>query len=160
MYSPVHATAGLLIATAIPHPAIGIPVALLSHYALDMIPHGDTHFGYWVKEPGRAHRILIVEIIDLGTAAAMTAWLVAIHPEKAWWYLVAAAIAGILPDLIWGTRFVLQKIAPPIPLVTNFLAWHDRLHSVRHARARDDISFRAGVIYQAALLAVVLIFRL
>ncbi len=68
MYSPVHATAGLLIAEAIPQPEIGIPLALFSHYVLDAVPHGDSHFGPWLSHPGATHRIIITEVLDLGTA--------------------------------------------------------------------------------------------
>ena len=41
MYSPIHATTGLLLATAIPNPALAFLAGVGSHYILDAIPHGD-----------------------------------------------------------------------------------------------------------------------
>lgn len=160
MYSPVHATAGFFIARAIPNPVLGLAAAVASHYLLDAIPHGDAGFGPWLKNPGRVHRIIIVETLDLGTAALMIAYLVAVHPDRSAWYLIAGGIAGILPDLLWGVRWLLDAAGQQIPLVTACLHAHDRWHSWGHAQAKYDLPFRAGVMYQGALLALVLLLRL
>ena len=160
MYSPVHATAGLYIAALVPDPLIGLPLAVASHYMLDAIPHGDTGLGPWMTADGKRHRILTVEGIDLGSAALMVSWLVIMHPNIAPWYLIAGAIGGILPDLLWGTSFVFSKFLPPIPVITPLLHWHDRVHSWGHAKVEDDVPYRVGLIYQGLLLAVVLMLRL
>lgn len=160
MYSPVHATAGLLVARAIPNPIIGIAAALTSHYVLDALPHGDSHFGPWLTEPGVRHRVMVVESLDLGSAALMVAYLVVTHPDRSLWYLIAGAIAGILPDLIWGLRYVLDRVKVTLPVITRLLYAHDRLHSWGHARAKYDLSFRAGLITQGIALAVVILLRL
>jgi len=44
-----HALVGGAIAAAIPNPAIGIPLAAISHPVLDMIPHWDFGLG-WKKK--------------------------------------------------------------------------------------------------------------
>lgn len=157
MYSPVHATAGLLIVAAIPDPLVGLPLAVASHYLLDAIPHGDSGLGPWLTTTGKHHRIITVEGIDLGTAALMVTWLVATHPATPVWYLVAGAIAGILPDLMWGTSFMLKKLPFTIPIITSFLGWHDRMHSWGHAKPKYDIPYRAGLIYQGVILGIVLL---
>lgn len=160
MYSPVHATAGFFVALAVPNPAIGLPLAVASHYLLDAIPHGDTGLGSWMTVTGSRHRLIIVESIDLGSAALMVGWLIATHPAAAPWYLVAGAVAGILPDLLWGTSYLLGKLFRPIPGLTRLLHWHDRGHSWGHAKPKYDLPFRVGLIGQGLILALVLLLGL
>ncbi len=160
MYSPVHSTAGFFVARAIPNPVLGLAAAMASHYLLDAVPHGDSGFGPWLTGGHSARRIVTVEALDLGSAAMMTAYLVATHPDRPAWYLVAGAVAGILPDLLWGFRFVLEKLRWRIPLLSAFLHLHDRWHSWGHAKANYDLPFRLGLIYQGTLLAGVMLLRL
>lgn len=160
MYSPVHATAGFFIARAIPNPVLGIVAAVASHYVLDAIPHGDAGFGPWLTAPGVGRRVVIVEGLDLGSAALMVAYLVATHPDRSAWYLVAGAAAGILPDLIWGARYLLDRLRLNIPGLTRFVHLHDGWHAWGHAKAKYDLSFRAGLIFQGVLLGLVLLLRL
>ncbi len=159
MYSAVHSSAGLFIARAIPNPILGIAAAIASHYLLDAIPHGDTGFGDWMMSQNASQRIAVVSMIDLGSAALMVSYLVATHPGQAAWYLIAGAIGGILPDLLWGLRFIVDKVHP-LPITSPLLHWHDRLHSWGHAKASYDMSFRAGLLYQGALLGLILGLRL
>lgn len=46
MTATAHALVGGAIATAIPNPVIGLPLAALSHPLLDMIPHWDFGWGW------------------------------------------------------------------------------------------------------------------
>lgn len=52
MTATAHAVVGVVLAAAIPNPLIGIPIAILSHIPIDLIPHWDagTHFD---KKTGR-----------------------------------------------------------------------------------------------------------
>ena len=160
MYSPVHATAGFFVARLVPHPVLGIVAAVASHYLLDAVPHGDSHFGPWLKDLGRRNRIVAVETLDLGSAALMVTYLVATHPGRPVWYLVAGAVAGILPDLVWGLRYLLDTWRWNAPVIGWLLHQHDRLHNWGHAKASYDISFMAGILSQAIVLGAVLILRL
>lgn len=160
MYSPVHATAGLLIARAIPHPVVGLAAAVASHYFLDAVPHGDSGFGQWLTGPGAGRRIFVTEAFDLGSAALMVWWLVATHPDRAAWYLIAGAMAGILPDVLWGLRFIIDRPGWRVPILLPLLLWHDRLHSWGHAKANYDLPLWAGLTYQGGILAAVLLGRL
>lgn len=50
MTATAHALVGGAIAAAIPNPAIGLPLAALSHPILDMIPHWDFGLGWRKKK--------------------------------------------------------------------------------------------------------------
>lgn len=156
MYSPVHATAGLCIALAAPSPWVGIPLAIASHYLLDAVPHGDSGLGAWMTFNKGVRRIIAVEFFDLGAAALMVSFLISMHPEQSPWYLLAGAIGGILPDLLWGARFVLDRIGR-FRFISHILHVHDQIHAWGHAKAVYDIPFRTGLLAQGLLLAAVLL---
>lgn len=158
MYSPVHATAGVLLAAAIPNPALGLVAAFSSHYLLDAIPHGDEHVGPWMTGANAASRVAAVETADLGLAALMTAALVATFPQHTAGYLVAGAIVAILPDLLWGGAFLLEQVAG-LKKVKTALSWHGRWHTWIHARPSYDVPFGVGLGYQILVLFIVLWFR-
>lgn len=160
MYSPVHATAGLLIAQFMPNPVAAFLAGVGSHYLLDAIPHGDTGVGDWLRGGHAKRRIVTVETVDLGLAAIVTLALVAGHPSSWWLKLVAGAIGGIVPDLLWGARFVLDSANIKIPGLTRFLHWHDRWHSWGHARHPYDIPFVAGLVVQFVMVSSVFLLHL
>lgn len=160
MYSPIHAATGLLIAQITPNPAVAFLAGMASHYVLDAIPHGDTGFGSWLTGGHAKRRILTIETVDLGMAAIVVLALVATHPTQWWLKLVAGALGGITPDLLWGLRFVLDSAHITIPGFTRFLHWHDRWHTWGHAKHPYDIPFAAGVVIQLVTLASIFLLHL
>lgn len=159
MYSPVHATAGLLIAQAMPNPTAAVLAGVVSHYLLDFVPHGDTGVGPWMTAKSPWARIALVEVVDLGLAALVILQLIARHPTAPALILAAGAVGGILPDLLWGLRFVLEKLRWPLPLLLPFLRAHHRWHSAVHCSKQRDIPLLAGLAYQAILVAAVFLLR-
>lgn len=160
MYSPIHGSVGLLLAQFTPNPVVAFVVGIASHYVLDAIPHGDTGIKDWLHGGHAKRRILTVESLDLGITAIVILSLVSSHPTQWWLKLVAGAIGGILPDLLWGVRFVLDSRGITLPIVTRFLHWHDRWHSWGHAQHRYDIPFAAGIVLQLVALSVIFLLHL
>lgn len=158
MYSPVHATAGLLLATVMPDPISAFVVGAGSHYLLDAIPHGDTGLGSWLTGGHAVRRIVTVESVDLGLAAIVVLGFIANHTGQRWVKLVAGAIGGVTPDILWGMRYMLDRNHIQIPLLTPFLHRHDRWHNWGHAKHRYDVNFTVGLITQAVLLFLVLLY--
>lgn len=160
MYSPIHASAGLLLAQFMPNPAAAFFAGVVSHYILDAVPHGDTGLGPWLTGGHARRRIVTIETIDLGLAAIVVLSMVERHSATWWLTLVAGAVGGIMPDLLWGVRFVFDNQGWRIPLITRFLHAHDRWHSWGHAKHPYDIPFAAGIVIQAILLASVFLLHL
>jgi len=59
LYTP-HFLVGAVILKYIPNPAIGLPLALLSHIALDLIPHNDFDI-----KPGMTIRDVLFGLIAI-----------------------------------------------------------------------------------------------
>ncbi len=96
-----------------------------------------------------------MESVDLGLAAIVVLTLVASHPNQGWIKLVAGAVGGITPDLLWGLRLVLDRRGWRIPWLTPFLHRHDHWHSWGHAKHFYDVPFVVGLVIQAVLLSLV-----
>ena len=131
-----------------------IPVflaAVLSHLALDAVPHGDTGIGHWVhSSPDRKtklSRLLPMSIAD--QLLALIVFLILLRspafasiPVP---LLLAGAIGSMFPDYLTGLRDLCRK-AP---------AWLETLHRFHerfHFRGHDPFSIRGGLIFQTLLV--------
>ncbi len=111
-----HALTGALIAMTIKQPALAIPLALLSHFLLDVIPHYNppdvhrdnytSHSDSWqrkMKDPyfkiivGSDMVFLLVSLIFLPQAAS---------DIVAPWITFTCMIAAIIPDFFGGFQFI------------------------------------------------------
>lgn len=93
-----HTLTGAVIGAAIPNPIIAIPLAFLSHFVLDAIPHfdgkidhGSTKFMYYLA-------------IDCGLALALLITIFGLRLDN-WPLLIACGVAGASPDLMWFSRW-------------------------------------------------------
>lgn len=131
-----------------------VPVFLasvLSHLALDAIPHGDTGIGHWVhSSPDRKtklSRLLPMSIAD--QLIALIVFLVLLRsPAFAAVplpLLLAGAAGSVFPDYLTGLRDLCKKAPPGL----EFL---HRLHDRCHFRGRDPFSIAGGLIFQTLLV--------
>lgn len=102
-----HTTTAVLIAVTVKQPEIAVPLALASHFVLDVIPHHgeDLRFergsaNFWPKVAGDALLSLVV------VALAVLAW-----PHQGA-IITACALAAILPDLLWPVAWHVQHKGP------------------------------------------------
>lgn len=125
--------------------------AVLSHLALDAVPHGDTGIGHWVhSSPDRKtklSRLLPMAIVD--QVLALIVFLILLRsPALAsvpFPLLLTGAIGSMFPDYLTGLRDLLKH--PPVWLETLH-----RLHERCHFRGRDPFSLCTGLIFQALLV--------
>jgi hypothetical protein len=99
-------TAGV-IAITIKQPALVAPIALASHFVLDMIPHYGSYPPY-ARGTQAYYRIILVDGL-LSTLA----YLVIIHlwPQ----YLLAISVGvffSLLPDLLWPLALYVKQRGP------------------------------------------------
>ena len=131
-----------------------IPVflaAVLSHFALDAVPHGDTGIGHWVhSSPDRKtklSRLLPMSIAD--QLIALIVFLILLRsPAFAAVplpLLLTGAIGSMFPDYLTGLRDLCKK-APP------WLESLHRLHDRFHFQRTDPFSTRTGLIFQTLLV--------
>lgn len=128
-----HALTGAVIALSLKQPLLALPLALVSHFALDALPH----FGTNGDIMGR-NRLLLFRIVwPLDALVLVSLFLfVALNVGTTGMALVAvtAMFLATSPDLAWIYRFALKeqwgKIAPaPMDAFNRFHAkiqWGER----------------------------------
>ncbi len=125
--------------------------AVLSHLALDAVPHGDTGIGHWVhSSPDRKtklSRLLPMSMAD--QAIALFVFLILLRSPAFTSVplplLLTGAIGSMFPDYLTGIRDLLNR--PPAWLETLH-----RLHERCHFRGRDPFSIPGGLIFQSLLV--------
>jgi hypothetical protein len=113
-----HCVAGATLGKLVGRPLIAIPLAVASHYALDLVPHWQEtlppytpHAGTWVRIP-----------IDLALSLYLV-HLIAPSAGPNGWTIWLAALGGAAPDLDALIPLIPQKRALCGP-VAHYLQWH------------------------------------
>ncbi len=158
LFSPVHIIAGMALAKVVPGGEIPVFLtAVLSHLALDAVPHGDTGIGHWVDaSPDRKTkltRLLSMSLADQLAALAVFFFLCAspFFSSVPFSLLVVGAVGAMFPDYCTGIRDLCQN--PP-----RLLEAIHRFHNRCHFRGRDLFSIRGGLIFQTLLVLSAIFF--
>lgn len=113
-----HMTTGAVIAFAIKQPAFALPLAFLSHFLLDALPH----YGVKGEEHTFSRLTHAVIVTDIIIAMGFLLWL-----ATSGYYLAAlAAVAAASPDAAWGYRVLQMHLygrMKPQNMLTKFHAW-------------------------------------
>jgi hypothetical protein len=119
-----HAITGALIGLSIGNPAVAIPLAFISHFALDAIPHYDQAEQDMAKRLGSKQFIYEQLILGAGLCLSLVIALAITHPRH-WLVASVCAFAATSPDLFWIPRFVHVKRTGKDLLPSNwFLRFH------------------------------------
>lgn len=124
MTSSNHVMTGAVIALSVRQPALAIPLAFLSHFALDVIPH----FGIYEDDVLRRNKSRLFRAVVSADIILMLTLLVVIPhiavAKLAWGITLSCMLAAVLPDSVWVYRFVrevrTQKWEPG--------GWYPRFH--------------------------------
>jgi hypothetical protein len=91
-----HGMTGAAIALAVKQPALAVPLAFLSHFVTDMIPH----FGLNEQELF-SKRFNLILFADFIFAISLMAVVAILFPHQVW-LIWACMIAAASPDLMWA----------------------------------------------------------
>lgn len=156
MFITIHAAAGALIGRQIANPALAFIIGLLSHFLLDIIPHGDKEmgkkfFGVDLKFLKKEDEFKIMALYGSLDALVMSIFLIFLYrnfdfakTDNVSW----AIIGGILPDILAITY-----------KVTNFpgLKWfhilHHKIHYMVTNRLKSDLPFKLALPLQITFFA-------
>ena len=157
MFSPVHLAVGMGLARCVPGGEIPVFfAAVLSHFALDAIPHGDAGIGHWVhSSPNhvtKLRRLLPMVFADqiLGAGVFFLLLSSPLLASTSFWTLFAGAFGSILPDYLTGIRDLLTK-------PTRWLESIHRLHERFHYRGKEPFTIFTGLIFQFLLVGIFLL---
>lgn len=116
-----HTTTGVVIALAVHHPALALPLAFLSHFVLDALPH----YGDEARDGSdRFFRRLI--IIDAIAGVSLALFMMFLFPE----YKLLIALCGIfatIPDLMWLPNHIRQAKNLAEKPHNRIMRWHQRI---------------------------------
>ncbi len=98
-----HAVFGAVIAAAIPHPYVALPLALVSHFLLDSLPHfGTTSLNEFLK-------------VFFGDGILILVFFTILFVKQPihWQLLAISAFVAMSPDLMWMPNAL--RVAKGIP---------------------------------------------
>lgn len=116
-----HAATGAAIALAVQNPIVVIPLAVASHFVLDVLPH------YGVPYDKRQHnqtfgRVLVIDAIMLPITVIMVLFIAGVS----WWIVLLAMFLSISPDFVWVYRYWRERRGEEIEK-NRFTNWHSKI---------------------------------
>lgn len=140
-----HAVVGAAIATKVANPALALPLALASHFVLDLLPHWNPHLNREMKIHGkitsRTTAIVIADAIISLVAGSYIASM-ALPDITRFITILAGSFFAVLPDVIEGPYFFFGWKNPLITWLIKF-----------QSSMQFNTSFIPGVLTQVAILA-------
>lgn len=114
-----HALAGTIIGLTITQPAIALPLALASHFVLDMVPHFGMQF---YKSPERKkwfHRYLAIDALFLAGVIGF------LFLSGAGWLAFACLFLAGCPDFVQAYKYLFDKQFRIMPTQNH---WFTKFH--------------------------------
>lgn len=155
MFLTVHAAAGILIGQQIHNPIIAFLVGLLSHFIVDMVPHGDEELKTWLKHGNSKKRIRNVILMDFTLALTISIFFINQITVSHVYSMITAIIGSTIPDflyLVWHPWKIFKK--PSKKIFVRFTKLHSNIQEI----FKKNVSFKYALAFQ--LLALVLLFFL
>lgn len=98
-----HALTGSIIGLAVGDPFIALPLAFLSHFVCDALPHfgKDKNDDNWIKSRSFKRMLLV----DASLCVLLVLLLFMLKPYN-WFIAVLCAFVATSPDLVWFGKFM------------------------------------------------------
>lgn len=167
MLLTTHAAAGIAISQHLHNPLAVLGLAILSHFVLDFVPHGDQKIMGGYNSPRRWKPTLVISAIDVVVLVALIFWLAGQPLNTSTYLMMIGVLGGVLPDLLsnffplihermswlWLIRWldgIFHRTG--LKFFTRQLNW---IHVMFHHRFRTrDVSFKVGLAMQIVLNVV------
>ena len=143
-----HVLVGIAIATKTGNPALALPLAFLSHFVLDLLPHWNPHIYTEIKKFGHLQpRTVSIIVLDSAIALLLGLFFASRHlPDTAMALtILLGAFFAILPDLLEAPYYFLRTRHPLMIKVVEFE------HSLQ-----GSAPFVPGVLIQVVIAAAAL----
>jgi len=144
MTATAHALIGASIAARFTNPIIGIPLALVSHFLADLVPHWDVGTNHRQKSVFRSRVEATLDVL-LGFALAFLLFGKVVQPT----YLFVMIITAQLPDWL-GTPFWLFDLKFP-PFSWAYYVGH---------KIQSRMQLPWGLVTQIVTVGVIIILAL
>lgn len=144
MLETPHVAVGAAIATKIPNPFISIPLALASHFLLDITPHWNPHINREIKKLGKPTKqsVTIIKVdsflaLALGTAIALHSLPNSMEAAN----ILLCSFASVLPDVVEAPYYFLHK---KHTIIEKWIAWQKSI--------QNDVSPQLGLTIQSIVV--------
>ncbi|OGY41831.1 MAG: hypothetical protein A2Y82_00670 [Candidatus Buchananbacteria bacterium RBG_13_36_9] len=146
MLLSVHATVGAIIGENVNTPLLAFVLAFISHFILDIIPHGDKELIKAYRNDFKNKAMLYLIYFDLVTTPILLGLLFysghITYSRTVLWGI----IGGILPDILVAIHEISDKL---------FSRTH-KFHNWTHERFKWSIPLKFGIIVQIILIYLIL----
>lgn len=125
MIATAHALIGGAIAASIPNPAVGLPLAVLSHPLIDSIPHWDFAQNWRQKK-----KLILFLQTALDTTFGITLAYFIFGQNINFWYFMAIVIASVACDIFESPYWFFNWHFPPFSWIYELqhrLQWKTNL---------------------------------
>lgn len=138
-----HATVGATIASKIGNPYLSLPLAFLTHFLLDLLPHWNPHIFTEMQSTGKVSKKSVFIIVADAILALLVGLIIAFQfwpDSKKVIIVLLGAFMGVIPDLIEAPYFFFHsknefllklikfqgkiqwKTAPAVGIITQIIA--------------------------------------
>lgn len=161
-----HAAVGMVAATWAQDPVVGFFAAMLSHYLLDAIPHGDEYVYWRLVHNSKDPYGLAITLTDITSLLLLSMATLNFKTNVDTGLLWVGIIGGILPDVLMTlqtkirTNFLNKSgmIAKISTALYTVLVPHDKLHKWFHDLIRTPIRLSVGMGYQIVFIILFFIY--
>lgn len=151
MFLVVHASLGAVIGSQVQSPYVAAPLGFLSHFLIDIIPHGDEAIGRLFIKSGRHMGLVFLAVVDALSALCLITllWMAGLLPNAIGAFV--GAVAAMVPDILSGFTIVSKG---------KFLPDFDWVHGLNHRLLGFEAPFWAGGSVQMITLVSIWTYQL
>ncbi|MDO8668920.1 MAG: hypothetical protein Q7K65_01355 [Candidatus Buchananbacteria bacterium] len=156
MFITVHAAAATILTKSIPNPFLAFLIGVLSHFVLDVIPHGDSRMGqrFWghklkfLQEKGELKLMALYGSLDGVVLAFLLMFLFRNFEFTRADNVIWGIVGSILPDI----TVAIYKLKN-FKVIKWFFNFHNKNHNLLVNKINFDFPLQYGVLMQAIVLA-------
>jgi hypothetical protein len=152
MFLTIHAASGALIGLNTPHPFLAFVLSFISHFVLDLVPHGDETIGENLKKGTLTIKHLGIATSDIFLTILTTLFIIFLNSSSNPISVALGIIGGLLPDLIQMLYLYSRH-----PWFKNFSDLHQALH---YSQGQFQMRLRYGLLFQTVILIFLLFIAL
>jgi phosphatidylglycerophosphatase A len=144
-----HATLGAVIGHAVGNPVLAFVFGFISHFMIDMIPHGDTGLAdnYKVHKKSKKAALAYV-MVDAIFAIFFVLMLANTKDLTSMQNFTWGIIGGVLPDLLTGVYEITKS---------KTLKWFNTVHFFFHdyfVKRKGDVPLKYAILGQIVFIAL------
>ena len=143
-----HTIVGAAIAAKIGNPLLALPLALASHFVMDMVPHWNPHLNKEIAKYGKVTTlttwVIIIDVV-LSLIAGITIGSKFLPDTNRFLLVMACCFLAVLPDVAEAPHFFLGQKWRPIKKLVEF-----------QSKIQFNVPFLPGVASQALVIIAAL----